>query len=120
VVAEMTVAAPAKAQAPAFGLPASAVLALQTVLRAHPGVEQAIVYGSRAKGNFRPGSDLDLTLVGSGLAFNDLVRIDSDIDDLMLPWKVDLSLRAHIDDAALLDHIARVGKVLWSKNETAD
>jgi len=116
-VAETATDFPAMQQPMNFGLPGAAVAALQEVLCQFPGVEQAIVYGSRAKGNFGPGSDLDLTLVGPKLSFTDLVRIDSALDDLLLPWKVDLSLLAQIDDPALRDHIARVGKVLWSKNQ---
>ena len=38
---------------------------INRVLAAHPGVEQALLYGSRAKGNYRPGSDIDLCLVVS-------------------------------------------------------
>jgi len=114
-VAETATAQVPQSQAPAFGLPANAITALCSVLRQYPSVENAIVYGSRAKGNFRPGSDLDLTLEGQELTFTDLMRIDTALDDLMLPWKIDLSLRAHIDDPALLDHIERVGQVLWSK-----
>lgn len=74
---------------------------------------RATVYGSRAKGNFRPGSDIDLTLEGPELTFRDLTRISTALDDLMLPWKIDLSLLSHMDNPALRQHIERVGKPLW-------
>lgn len=112
-MAETAIARVLKSHGAEFGLPATAIMALCSVLRQNPRVEQAIVYGSRAKGNFRPGSDLDLTLVGPELTFTDLMRIETELDDLMLPWKIDLSLRSHIDDPELLSHIARVGKPLW-------
>lgn len=96
-----------------FGLPATAIQALRGVLQQFPQISLATVYGSRAKGNFRPGSDLDLTLEGPNLTFGDLTRISMALDDLMLPWKIDLSLLSHIDNPDLLAHIARVGKPLW-------
>lgn len=96
-----------------FGLPAAAITALRHVLSQYPQIERALVYGSRAKGNYRSGSDIDLTLDGPTLTFTDLMRIETALDDLMLPWKIDLSLLSQIDNPDLLDHIARVGKVLW-------
>lgn len=103
--------APAE-QALEFGLPEAAVDAIRSVLRRYPQVTRATVYGSRAKGNFRPGSDLDLTLDGPQLTHGDVLRIDAALDDLMLPWKVDLSMYAQIDNTDLLAHIARVGRPL--------
>lgn len=96
-----------------FGLPSHAVQALCDTLAQHAHVQRAIVYGSRAKGNYRPGSDIDLTLEGSELTFPEMLQIASELDEQMLPYKIDLSLRAHIDNPALCEHIARVGKVLW-------
>ena len=98
-----------------FGLPAAALSAICRVLSQYPQIQRALVYGSRAKGNYRSGSDIDLTLNGPELTFNDLMRIETELDDLMLPWKIDLSLLSYIDNPDLLDHITRVGKPLWIK-----
>ena len=107
----------APANAEDFGLPAAAITALRSVLSQYPQIEQALVYGSRAKGNYRSGSDIDLTLDGPRLTFTELMHIETALDDLMLPWNVDLSLLSHIDNPHLLDHIARVGKPLWIKKD---
>lgn len=107
----------APANAADFGLPAEALAALCGVLSQYPKVVRAVVYGSRAKGNYRSGSDIDLTLDGPALTETDLTRIDTALDDLMLPWKIDLSLLSHIDNPDLLDHIARVGQPLWIKKD---
>lgn len=96
-----------------FGLSAHALDLLRSVFLNYPAVERVIVYGSRAIGKYRNGSDIDITLVGTALTFDDLLRIETALDDLMLPWTIDLSLLSHIDNPALLDHIARVGKALW-------
>lgn len=100
-----------------FGLPAAVLAELRSVLSQYPQIERALVYGSRAKGNYRSGSDIDLTLDGPALTFTDLMRIETALDDLMLPWKIDLSLLSHVDNPDLLDHIARVGKPLWIKKQ---
>ncbi|MBM5818422.1 MAG: nucleotidyltransferase domain-containing protein [Cyanobacteria bacterium K_Offshore_surface_m2_239] len=72
-------------------MPPAAIAAIQQVLAGHPALEQAILYGSRALGRHRPASDIDLTLIGSGLSAISLSKIDSELDDLLLPWVIDLS-----------------------------
>ena len=103
-----------------FGLPAAAIASLRSVLAQHAGIRQAIIYGSRAKGNYRPGSDIDLTLDAPTLDFGEFLKIDQALDDLMLPYRIDLSLLAHIDNPDLRSHIARVGKLLWQNPNPAD
>ncbi|MDP2433296.1 MAG: nucleotidyltransferase domain-containing protein [Pseudomonadota bacterium] len=99
-----------------FGLPDASVDRLQGVLARQPQVEKAILYGSRAKGNFRNGSDIDLTLYGgSDLDMPVLYRILEEIDDLLLPYQVDLSLFHDIDDPELIAHIQRVGLPFYEK-----
>ena len=110
-------ALPASANAADFGLPSAAITAMRRVLSQYPQIERALVYGSRAKGNYRSGSDIDLTLDGPALTYTDLTLIETALDDLTLPWKIDLSLLSHIDNPDLLDHIARVGKPLWIKKD---
>jgi len=98
-----------------FGLSDEAIREIQAVLALYPEVEKAILYGSRAAGTFKPGSDIDLTLVGEGLTHNHLLGIMSDLDDLLLPWMIDLSLLATIDHPDLREHIERVGRTLYAR-----
>ncbi|NOT83537.1 MAG: nucleotidyltransferase domain-containing protein [Methylococcaceae bacterium] len=99
-----------------YGLKESTISAIQDVLKQHHEVQQALLYGSRAKGNYRNGSDIDLTLLGDGLTYATLNRIETEIDDLLLPYSFDLSLYAQIDNADLLDHIARVGQAFYQRD----
>lgn len=92
-----------------FGLPCSALDALKSVFRQYPYVEGLIIYGSRVKGNYRLGSDIDLCIEGPLFSTTDLLKIENQIDDMLLPWKVDLSLLHHIQNKALLKHIKEVG-----------
>jgi predicted nucleotidyltransferase len=104
-----------KAFPQSFGLPGRSLCTLLRILASHGAVEQAIVDGSRAKGNFRPGSDIDLTLVGPDLTRTDLTRLAQALDESDLPYQVDLCLQADIENPNLLDHIARVGQVLYER-----
>ena len=102
------------------GLPDDAIAAIHKVLAKFPAVETAILYGSRAKGNFRAGSDIDLTLIGTNLTTRDIGDIDNALDDLLLPWRFDLSRLTDIDHAALRDHIDRIGVVFYQKTAQPD
>ncbi|ETO94518.1 nucleotidyltransferase family protein [Legionella oakridgensis] len=92
-----------------YGLPSSVIKSLKNIFKKHPNIEEVILYGSRAKGTYHTGSDIDLCLVGSALALSELLAIENQIDDLLLPWKIDLSLKHTIDNSELLAHIDRVG-----------
>lgn len=103
-----------------FGLTEKTIAEINDVLAQHPEVDQAILYGSRAKGNYRRGSDIDLTLVGeSDLTLNVLFRIMDEIDDLLHPYMVDLSIFRHISDPDVIDHIQRVGALFYQKADPA-
>lgn len=98
-----------------FGLPYSTTHIIRKIFSAVPAVEKAIIYGSRAKGNYRPGSDIDLTLFGQGLDLDMLGKIATDLHESPIPYQVDLSLFEHIDNIALREHIERVGQVFYQR-----
>jgi predicted nucleotidyltransferase len=83
------------------------------VLKQFPEIKEAIIYGSRAKGNFRPSSDIDITLKGNNLNLSVMSKLDMLIDDLLLPYKFDISIYHQIDNKELLAHIERVGRTLY-------
>lgn len=93
-----------------FGLNEQTIEKIRTVLRNSNKIEEAVVYGSRAKGTHQTGSDIDLTLKGPSLTTTDLLKIENDLDDLMLPYKIDLSLFHQIENPALLEHIQKYGQ----------
>ena len=101
-----------------YGLSESTIQKICAVLSRYPHVEKAILYGSRAKGNFKNGSDIDLTLHGSELTLNVLYRILDDLEELLLPYTIDLSAFKNISDPDVIEHIQRVGTVFYDKNET--
>lgn len=99
-----------------FGLKNETLQAIQDVFRCYHQIESAVLYGSRAKGNFRPNSDIDLTLKGVDIDLSLLLKIENELDDLMLPYKIDLSVYYNIDNQDLIDHINRVGVEFYSKS----
>ena len=98
-----------------YGLPPDVLERLNAVFRACPQIERVILYGSRAKGNFRRGSDIDLCLEADRMTIEDLLKLSGEIDDLLLPWKVDLVLKHAIENAELLAHIKRVGVPVYER-----
>lgn len=100
-----------------YGLQNNTIQKINETLAGYKEIDEAIVYGSRAKGNFRPGSDIDLTLKGQALDLKILNKISLDLDNLLLPYTFDVSIYHQITNLDLISHIERVGKVFYKKNE---
>lgn len=103
-----------------YGLTPQTLARIRAVFAAHPGIEQAILYGSRALGTYHIGSDIDLTLKGGGLALAEVLKIADELDELMLPYKIDLSLFHQLDNPQLIDHIRRVGVTIYPVQTRGD
>ncbi|MFM8443408.1 MAG: nucleotidyltransferase family protein [Methylococcus sp.] len=102
----------------AFGLSPATLEKIRRTLARHPTVHHAVIYGSRAKGDYKPGSDIDLTLhatPGAQLDYRELSHIFDEIDELLLPYTVDLSVFDQLDNPSLREHIERVGKVFYER-----
>ena len=98
-----------------YGLSERTLQKIQGVLSHYPQVEKAILYGSRAAGTYRNGSDIDLTLCGEALTHSVLSRIDTELDDLLLPYTIDLSIFHQIDNPAMVEQIQRIGIDFYGK-----
>ena len=97
-----------------YGLSDNTLNILDSIFRKYPGIKQAILYGSRVKGKYRRGSDIDLTLkTGENFTFTDLLHIAGDFDDSDMPYFVDVSIYDKLSNPDLKAHIDRVGKVLY-------
>ncbi len=99
-----------------FGLKEEIIDRINKVFNRYKDIEEVILYGSRAKGNSKPGSDIDLSLKGPNLNITTLNQISIELDDLLLPNTFDLSIFHHIKNQDLLDHIQRAGKVFFKKD----
>jgi uncharacterized protein len=99
-----------------FGLNSKTLETIRSILTRNTKIKKAILYGSRAKGNYKPASDIDLALEGSELSLSDLLKIESELDESSIPYRVDLCLIHHIDNQELLDHIKRAGKIFYTRS----
>lgn len=100
---------------PHHGLPEKTVSQITDVLASFPAVERAVLFGSRAKGTHKHGSDIDLSLSGAALDWRTVGRIYDALDDLMLPYRFSLIQFDANTDADVAAHIARVGVVLFER-----
>ena len=100
-----------------FGLKEASIKRINDVFSKHPQVERATLYGSRAKGNYKNGSDIDLTLYGQNLSHQILLNILGELDELLLPYKIDLSIFEKIDNPELIEHIQRAGISFYKKTQ---
>ena len=98
-----------------FGLSDTVIESIQKVFEANSKVDAVIVFGSRAKGNFKEGSDIDLAMKGQDLNFDDLLNLNNKLESLNLANKIDLVNYHSIKEPALAQHIDRVGIVFYSR-----
>jgi len=102
-----------------YGLSAKTIQAVRGVFMRHPEIEEAILFGSRAKGNHRTGSDIDLVLRGANLTQRTLNRIYGELDDLPIPYGFSLVLAAEVTDPDILAHIQRVGVPFYERDSAS-
>ena len=98
-----------------YGLSDITIEKICNVFAQFPSVEQAMLYGSRAKGNYKPGSDIDLTLFGAELTHEIYLKIAEALDELLLPYMIDLSIFNDLHHENLEEHIQRVGLVFYKR-----
>lgn len=101
-----------------FGLKDSELCLLQELFAANERISKVILYGSRAKGNYKPFSDVDITLVGEGLSRRDLNEFLTRLDESSLPYIFDVSIFEKLNNPELIDHINRRGVEIYSKQES--
>jgi len=100
-----------------YGLKEKVIDQIKKVFASYPEIEEAILYGSRAKGNYSNGSDIDLVLKGNKLDQTILRKIRRQLDDLLLPYTIDIAIFESIENPNLIDYIKRVGIIFYRNNE---
>ncbi|GGF98592.1 MULTISPECIES: nucleotidyltransferase family protein [Cysteiniphilum] len=98
-----------------YGLTDKTLAAITLAISQQPKITKAILYGSRAKGNYHTGSDIDLTLIGDDLTVKDLFQLEEAIDALYLPYLFDLSIYTQLTNPELQSHIDRHGITLFTR-----
>ena len=98
-----------------YGLQESDVEKIINVFKVNINIDKAILFGSRAIEKYFDGSDIDIAIKGKNLNLNDILDVSIELDELYLPYKFDVVIYDRIKESALLDHINRVGIVLFNK-----
>ncbi|OPJ65309.1 nucleotidyltransferase domain-containing protein [Clostridium chromiireducens] len=81
-----------------------------------PEIEKAIIFGSRAKGNYKPGSDIDIAIYGEKINFDIVSKLHSNLEEKgPMPYFFDVVDVTHINHKELKEHIERVGKIIYSR-----
>ena len=96
-----------------FGLETDDMDTIQSILAAHSEIESAILYGSRATGCFRPGSDIDLFLTGKNLTDHTILDVRAEFQDSDVPYMVDVVTEKDIGNENLKREITITGRLFW-------
>ena len=102
-----------------FGLKEKDTEKIISVLSEHPEVEEAIIFGSRAKGNYKKGSDIDIALKGK-LTFKIVSHISFVLnEETAMPYKFDVLNYHTIRNKDLTEHIDRSGISFYNRSESS-
>ena len=98
-----------------YGLQKETIDELQRTFSSFKEINEVVLYGSRAKGSYTNSSDIDITIKGTDLSLKILNKLHIQIDDLLLPYTFDISIYKHINNKELIEHIDRIGKVIYER-----
>lgn len=98
-----------------FGLSDLQIQQINHVFYSHKEIAKVVIYGSRAKNKHKNYSDIDLTLFGAEINLRILQKIETELDDILLPFKFDISIFSDIQNLDLIAHINQFGKVFYEK-----
>ena len=97
-----------------FGIYTKSYQEILSIIEDCSSIDEVIIYGSRAKGNYREGSDIDITLKGN-ITNEDLSKLWHQLDDSFIPYKFDISIYNNLKSESLIDHIQRAGKIFYKR-----
>lgn len=99
------------------GLRAEDIHAMVEAARALPAVHQLILFGSRAKGNYKSGSDVDLAIKGKAIQYETAVQLAGFLnEESLMPYFFDVVNYHSISEPKLIEHIDRMGVVLFDRD----
>lgn len=80
-------------------------------------IEKAVIFGSRAKGNYKSGSDIDIAIYGEHINFNVLSILHANLEEESpMPYLFDIVDYTHSENEDIKEHIDRVGVIIYIKD----
>jgi len=98
-----------------FGIDKSDLNRIISEIKENTKITKIILFGSRAKGNYKSGSDIDLAIFSQNLSFDELLEIKVNLEELLLPYLIDLIDYNTISNEDLKHHIQSIGKIIFQK-----
>lgn len=99
-----------------FGLKDSDLDYIKKTIEKFPEIEKAVIFGSRAMGNYKPGSDIDIGIYGENITFDTVSALHAMLEEMgPLPYFFDIVDCTHLTHKELKDHIDRVGIVIYKR-----
>lgn len=99
-----------------FGLKESDMYYILNIIENFKEIEKAVIFGSRAKGNYKPGSDVDIAIYGENITFDTISALHSLLEEQgPLPYLFDIVDYTHLNHKELREHIDRIGKLIFSR-----
>ncbi len=91
-------------------------MTIQKIFDKYRAFRSIHIFGSRAIGNYKPGSDIDLVIMNESPSDREMIRIKNDFNDSSLPYAIDLITYTDLKHRELKEHIERVGVPFYQKN----
>lgn len=102
-----------------YGLLEDDLKTINEILAKYHDIEEVVIFGSRAKGNYRPGSDIDLAIKGE-VGDNIVLQVSATLNqETLLPYFFDIVAYKSLDNGALIEHIDRIGKPIYKRASSA-
>jgi predicted nucleotidyltransferase len=92
-----------------FGLTEEELNGIKQILSKYPEVREAKIFGSRARGDYKPASDIDMTIIGCDITHQQLALIDFELEELALPVFIDLNHYSSLRDKCFIEQIDKEG-----------
>ncbi|HLX91464.1 MAG TPA: nucleotidyltransferase domain-containing protein [Puia sp.] len=100
-----------------FGLTERDMQTIRDIFVKYPEVEKVFLFGSRAKGNFKQGSDIDLSVMNAGVNDISIRGLHADFEESSLPYRVELVNFPALNSPEFVAHIERVGILFYDRTK---
>ncbi|MFH7015356.1 nucleotidyltransferase domain-containing protein [Flavobacterium sp. FlaQc-47] len=98
-----------------FGISSNYITKINSVFSQYSNIDEVIIFGSRAKGNYRDNSDIDFAIKGELISLSTLQQIENKLEELYIPNFIDLIIFDKIENNDLIDHINRIGRQFYKR-----
>lgn len=100
-----------------YGLRDSDLDCIVAALRKHPEIEKAILFGSRAKGTFKPGSDVDIAIAGDEITFSTIAHLHAELEgESPMPYFFDILDYSHVKNQEIRENVDRAGILIYDRS----